>query len=164
MRFVGVFALVLLTAGCGNLVGDVEQVGRLGVTVDEAGKPVVLVEPCREGTARIDVSLGRSPGMDSEQKNEEVGSWTAAAASDKPSELEVTAPGDAWKGPKVEPPQKTTHWILTGTFDGEDETSLAGLDFTGADLAALDTDTVLVGGSGEGGADQLPRTDFDGDC
>ena len=162
LRLLTLSTLTFLLTGCGNWVGDTEHVGRLAVGVDDAGQPVVLVAPCREGTTRIDISLGRTEDMDPSEQNEEVGEWTATEASADPSELNLADPGDAWQGESATAPTGDTMWIVDGTFADEKETVMPGPAFTGEQMSRLGADQVLV--DQEGGSKAIARSAFDGGC
>lgn len=158
-------AAAVLLAGCGNSIADVEKVGNVGVTVDDQGKPVVLVAPCREGRVRVDVSLGRTADMASTEKNQPVGNWTAAAASADPSELHLTDPGSGWEGDAVAAPAPEAMWVVTARFADDDETVLSGPTFDGKQLKGLSADDVLIApADADSASTTVARADFNGGC
>lgn len=158
----GVAALAL--TGCGNWVGDVEHVGRVGLTVDDTGGPVVLVAPCRTGTVQVSIVLGRTPDMAGDEENEKVGTWTARTASDRLSELNLADPGSDWDGDPAGPPRKEQTWIVNGTFteDADTEVVMVGPFVEASQLDELTPDHVLVADGEQ--SRSIDHTAFDGDC
>lgn len=156
---VAISGVALLLGGCGNWISETEHVGRVGVRLGPDDAPVVVVEPCRSGTVQVDIAEGRTPDKAADEPNAQVGTWTARESADQRSELNLADPGEEWTGDAVSAPVDDVSWIVSATFDGEDATTMPGPFFSGADLAGLGPDQVLVE---DGRAVSL--ADFDGGC
>ncbi len=157
-RLLAAVAAALVLTGCGNWAEPPEQVGRVGVMLDEQGEIVVVVAPCREGVARVTIARGRTPDMADDEPNAEVGEWTAAAPSSRTSLLTLGAPKDGWSGEPASPPSSDELWIVDASFVDQDDTVLPGPTLTGRDLAGLTAGSLLTQEGTEA------RAGFTGDC
>ena len=128
-------AAIVLTA-CGP-----PSAGVMGVTVDENGRPVGVLEVC-EG--HIDgASLYETPADEASQSpSQHVGDWSVAPAATSSSYLDLTKPTGAWRS---DTPFATLHPGRSYTLYGwtrDNSWSAGGVDFSPEDLKQLRPDQV----------------------
>jgi len=132
-----------LVAACGPA-----ERGAAGITVDGAGRPVVLLIGCGSPLGRTAL-LTVDPAS---QQRSFAGEWTPAPVGPSDLTLDVYAPGSSWR---VEQPvtglQEGTLYevgaLLGATGDGRQTTDA---QFTAADLRALRPGQVLTGAKDTG--------------
>lgn len=128
-------AAALGTAGC--IAPSTDITGAVGVTVDDAGHPVVVAEVCSGDVAHVAVH-GPNRG---ERPNEVLASFTAGPAATGPFTLDLADPGAGWTGdPLPLPLGPELHAVSAG---GTGDTALSGATFTAAELADLRPGQVL---------------------
>lgn len=130
---------VALAALTGCIAPDVEVVGAVGVTVDGQGRPVLVVEPCEGAAVSVDLFLDRE-GLEDDEANEQVGSWSAAAPAAGTTELALHAPADPWEGEGVQVSSERGY-IASARGQGGDEV-LTQVAFRASDLSAMEPGTV----------------------
>lgn len=141
--------LAPLVSACGLMQGFT-TVGRLGVSVDEDGEPVVAVMTCSEVRPVITMfDDGDKVATDPESEQHiERGRWVAGAGFAGARRLSISTPDQTWdvtRSPGALEPGRL--FALEG-FDVEDEfASVGGASFRIEDLAALTPDLVQVNGS-----------------
>ena len=86
---------VIGLSGCFNAI-TVTDAGRMGVTVDAAGRPVVLVMLCEKGRANVQLAEGRKESDPASQENVERGAWTTVRTFRGVEELSLARPGGLW--------------------------------------------------------------------
>ncbi len=136
---VAIVTSVAATALAGCIAPDVEVVGAVGVTVDDQARAVLVVEPCDAAAVSVDLHHDRE-GLEDDETNEQVGSWTAAAPATGTSELALHAPSAPWEGQGVEV-SADRGYIASALGEGEHEV-LTQVAFRGSDLAAMEPGTV----------------------
>jgi hypothetical protein len=145
MATVAVCLTVVLSA-CGNAI-DITDAGQLGISVDEAGHPVIAVVTCTTSRPVISMFEGRKPTDPDSKPNVARGSWRARRAFSGVAKLSLTAPGQSWKTTSesgvLEPGQL---FLVDGGTVEDDSASLGGVDFRPADLARLSPTQVRVNG------------------
>lgn len=130
---VGTGFLAAALAGC--IAPDVEVSGALGVTVDDEGRPVLVVEACDSAAVRVSLSYDRE-GLTADEVNEDIAQWTAAEPVGGTSELALHAPTAPWLGEAVELP--ADRGFIAGGQGESDTEVLTQVSFRGSDLAAMD--------------------------
>lgn len=124
-------------------------VGDTGVTVDGAGQPVLVLAVCAESVDHITV-VGPNRG---DRPNEVF----LELSSDEPvtglTLVDLTDPGPRWGGGSPTPSPIQTQELLIAPAESS-RTALRQVDFTAADLVALEQGTVLAGGG------RVPLDDF----
>lgn len=136
-------AAVLAASGLtGCIAPDVEIQGAVGLTVDEEGRPVLLVEPC--GSAAVQVSLaGTREGLDAAETNRQEGTWTATSPSTELTELTLHRPAPTWQGPDFTPRPGLGYIAEAGTTTRDGV--ITQVSFHTDDLPGLEPGTVYVG-------------------
>lgn len=140
---VGCLGVVGLT-GCFNAI-DVTDAGRMGVTVDATGKPVLMVMLCDKGTANVQLAEGRKESDPATKTNVERGAWTAMRTFQGVQELSLSRPAGLWTprtGPDALDPG--VFLIAEGGTEEDDGASLVPVDFRPTDLARLEAGQVLT--------------------
>jgi hypothetical protein len=125
---------LLSTAGCG---GTVDINGQVGITVTEDGRPVAVVEICHGSVVTLSVA-GPNRGQ---QPNEVHAELIADQRVQTSTTVELAEPGAGWQGTPLLPPLDDSLYIVIAD-DREEHRQLQQADFTPAELAALDPDTV----------------------
>lgn len=88
-RLLLVCAAAGAVSGCGNwITSDTVVEGMIGAGVDDAGRPIVVVNTCDSAANRISIAGARTPGMPADQTNETV----AELRSSKPVSGAFTLP------------------------------------------------------------------------
>ena len=113
---------------------DVDVIGALGVTVDDQGRPVLVVEPCEGAAILVTLSFNRE-GLSDDEENETLGSWTAAEPTAEMSELVLSVPSAPWHGVGVDLPAGRGY-IAGGQGHG-DKQVLTQVAFDAGDLAEM---------------------------
>jgi hypothetical protein len=146
---VGLFALVLAMSGCGNLI-TVHDAGQLGITVDDAGRPVIAVMSCAPATPVIDLSQGRTESDPDSRPNVHRGTWRATARFSGVERIALTAASDSgptWTAagrPGTLEPGRL--FVVTGGTAEDKDASLVGVSFRVDDLSRLSPDQIQVDG------------------
>jgi hypothetical protein len=85
---------LLLTSlsACGNWI-SVTDAGRVGITVDPAGQPVIAVMTCARSTPVIGMAEGRNESDPDTEPNVERGRWRAQRAFTGVETFPVAGPG-----------------------------------------------------------------------
>ncbi len=136
----------LLLTGCFNAI-TVTDAGRLGITVDAAGAPVLLVMLCEKGRPYVQLVEGRTKSDLESKANVQRGEWSTDTAYRGVQRLTPADPEAGWT--TTESPGALAPDVLLVADGGtaEDDTaSLVPVDFTPADLATLRPGQVLTGG------------------
>mgnify|MGYP001257861819 CR=1 FL=1 len=148
----GSLLAILALTGCGDRVS-----GRVGVGLNDARQPVILVLSC--GSPLDLVIASSSPTAEQQpETGAELGRWIRTSPTDGLSILTPADPGDGWEGPGMSWPPDQRVNIDTGQTAG----SVAGMSVVveaGA-LTTLSPDDVLVSDAGE----TLSRTAFEAGC
>jgi hypothetical protein len=147
-----VASLSLLLAGlsaCGNWI-SVNDAGRVGITVDPAGHPVIAVMTCAESTPVIGMAEGRKESDPDTEPNVERGRWRARRAFAGVEMIPLAGPGENWetvRSPGALEVDRT--FVVDGGTVEDEHASLGGVSFRIADLARLSPDRVQVEGKVE---------------
>lgn len=121
-------------SGCG-----VEAGGVVGMTVDDAGKPVAVVQMCEGHIDGATLFLSRG-GPD----EEEFGEWEVSPPVTGFSQFSLTAGGDGWRlVGTLKPRDPQTRYTIYG-WTNDNSWSATHLDFSEQDLTGLRPGTVLV--------------------
>ena len=134
-------AIGALTTDCGNAI-DAEVVGMAAVSVDRAGSPIIVVAVCSDHIDRVEV-FGTREGLDENEPNPQVGSWTATDPQTGHVSIDVAAPGGDWtaSGPiKLE----TGDGYIVNASRSDADVETTQVNFTGRDLATLDPSQIIV--------------------
>lgn len=126
---------ILAAALSGCIAPDVDVRGALGVTVDTAGRPVLVVEACDGAATVITLSFDRE-GLTADEFNEDIARWTAAEPASGTSELVLHAPAAPWIGDRVELP--ADRGFVAGGQGEADTSVLTQVSFRSQDLAAME--------------------------
>lgn len=140
---VGGFALgalsLMTVAGC--IAPDAEVVGKVGVTVDDQQRPIIVMEACDATAEELHLSKDRE-GLPPEEPNEQLGEWTAEGGAPGRSELALHAPASPWAGDPVTLPD--SGGVIAGaTGTGWDEV-LSQVSFRVADLETMEPGVIQV--------------------
>ncbi|CAN5386112.1 hypothetical protein BH11ACT8_BH11ACT8_34930 [soil metagenome] len=136
-----VSAVALAATGCGNAV-DAEVIGSAGVTVDSDRRLVVLVEVCRDDVDSVSLVTGRE-GLEDDEPNPTVASWTAATPQSGSIVLETAAPPAAWTGPATVALDDGTLYVVSAS-SSERDAEVTQASFRAGDLASLSGGDVIV--------------------
>lgn len=147
-------ALSTLTA-CGN-AASADIVGTAAVTVDDAGRPVALVQVCHGWIDTVQV-LGDREGLADDEPNPTLGTWRTESGRDGTVELVLGVVNDGWSGPEELALADGRTYVLTA-LDSDEDAEATQVSFTTAQLATLAPDHVLVGDG-----TTRPRTELDCD-
>ena len=135
--------VVGLSAG-GNLV-TVHDAGRVGITVDKTGQPVIVVLTCDTATPLIDLSEGRKPSDPDTKENVHRGNWQARKGFAGVRMLAVAKPSDEWSTTKDPGKLESDRLFIVDGGTAEDkDASLHAVSFTTQDLARLSPTQVRV--------------------
>jgi hypothetical protein len=138
--------ICVATAGCvASLSGcGVPAGGVLGVTIDAAGKPEIVVQMC-EG--HIDGATMYLPDPDPDRvtpQNEEFGRWEVSPAVAGFSQFSLAGGGNGWRlVGTLKPRTPETRYTIYG-WSNDNSWSAAHLDFSQRDLDALRPGSVLT--------------------
>lgn len=136
-------AAALATSGC--IGADTDVNGALGVTVGDAGRPVLVAEVCHGSVQSVGV-YGPARGN---QPNEALVELTAAEAVSGSFTLDLAAPGEAWEGEPAALPLGPDLHVAVASGSEEADSQLSQVEFTAEDLASLQPGQVLSGRSEE---------------
>lgn len=133
------FALFLV--GCGNVI-SAEVNGMTGVTVDGQGRPAVVVAVCSDHVDQVTV-YGTREGLDDDEANPKLGSWTSERSQSGTFTIDVTDPGPDWtaSGPID---LETDRDYIVGASRSDADVETMDVSFRGGDLAALEPGDVIV--------------------
>lgn len=147
MAVLSAACLAVSLSGCGNWIEGFTEAGQLGVTVDEAGQPVVAVMTCSAVRPVITMYEGRKPSEPESKENVKRGSWVARKAFSGVEKLPITVPGNAWKTTSSSGPLEADRLFVVEGFSVDDDlASVGGTSFRTGGLAALSPDQVRVNG------------------
>lgn len=132
-----------LTAGCASAVS-----GRVGVSLDDRGKPVLVVISCDRALDEVIVS----------DTTGEIGRWTTAPATSGLTTLDPAAPTPLWRGAGISWPQRGE--VSVNAASTTTELDGSGVVVAPRWLTQLSAGHVLVGDSGE----TVPRDQFESTC
>ena len=136
--------LVAGTSACGNWI-SVTDAGRVGITVDPAGHPVIAVMTCGESTPVIGMAEGRKEADPDTEPNVERGRWRAQSAFAGVKTFPIAGPGENWVTVRSPGALETDRLFVVDGGTVEDEhASLGGVSFRIADLARLSPGQVKV--------------------
>jgi hypothetical protein len=137
------FALTALLTGSGCIQGvDVTIVGQTGVSVDEDGRPLVIVAACKDHLNFIDIYFDRE-GLKETEPNKKVGTWTSSSPITKTFVFDIKSPGLVWtprQGVTIEPGRG--YIVEAAATDADFAATQVG--FKGADLSKMRTDSVYT--------------------
>ena len=159
VRSVGVLCLVVavpfaaLTA-LGDLL-SVDTNGRVGVTVDAAGRVVVLAEVCDGSVTQV---LVAGPDRGS-QRNEVKADLQPVEPVRASFAVDPARPGPAWSGAALALPLVQELHMVVAAAPGDDQ-QLSQATFVPMDLAQLRPGTVQVDGPGVGTQRRVPEAQF----
>lgn len=148
--------LLVSLIGCGNDV-TAEIIGTTGVTVDQQGDPLVLVQVCRDDVDVVEVVGGRG-GLEPDEPNPTIGRWTTATPQDGSFTLDLAAPAPGWSGPATVDLEGDSLYIVSASRSDADA-EVVQASFRPDDLVDLDDEHVIVR-DGE----VLTRSAFDSSC
>ena len=142
----GLSVTVLTACGFGNSI-TVHQRGRIGVTVDETGRPVLAVLTCRKATPQVDLAEGRHDTDPPDRPNVQRGNWQARASFTGVQMLPLASAGPNWEqtGPRTGQLEPDRLFVAGGGTTEDDDAVLQQVTFRGRDLAGLDPGRVRVG-------------------
>ena len=154
-------AVMALLVGC--IAPDVEVIGALGVTVDEAQRVVVVVEACDGAATRVDLLLDRE-GLADGEENEQVEAWTSDEPVPGTSELVLHAPEGPWVGESVD--VAVDRGYIATAVGKEDGEVLSQVAFRGGDLAGMEPGMVYTNTTDPDERELVGRSaeDFTGDA
>lgn len=127
---------VLLPGDTGPDGGPAGINGQVGVTVDAAGAPVLILEVCRGSVNTITV-VGPNRGS---EPNEVFANLRAPAPVATPTQVALLSPTPGWSGTLASLPLDTQSFLIASAQG--DQSELRQVDFSAADLATLDPATV----------------------
>jgi hypothetical protein len=146
VRTVVALSLVLVgVSGCGNLISYPDKVGQVGITVDQAGHPVIAVMTCSKATPVIGMFEGRKPSDPDTKENVKRGSWRARTAFAGVRSLTPTAPDDTWviaSAPGTLEADRV--FVIDASIAEKENTTMGGVSFRLSDLDRLSPDQVQV--------------------
>jgi hypothetical protein len=146
LRPAGLTLLAICLSACGNWI-SVTDAGRVGVTVDAAGHPVIAVMTCGESTPVIGMAEGRDESAPDAEPNVERGRWRAREAFAGVETFPLADPGENWVTVRRPGALETDKLFVVDGGTVEDEhASLGGVGFRSADLARLSPGQVQVEG------------------
>ncbi len=129
-----------LTA-CGN-AADADILGRAGITVDGAGKPVAVVRVCHGEVDTVQL-LGDRAGLADDEPNPVIGTWQAERGATGTIELDLTADNAGWTGEPIPQLDAGRTYVLAAS-DGDADAEASQVSFTPAQLTGLDAGQVIV--------------------
>ena len=136
-------------SGCGNAI-TVHDAGQVGITVDQAGGPVIMIMTCAMATPVIDLAEGRKESDPSTKQNVERGLWRARKAFTGVKQFALRNPGEDWLMSRDPGPLEPDRLFIVDGGTAEDKNaSLTPVDFRTPDLTRLSPDQVLVNGKVE---------------
>jgi hypothetical protein len=134
---VGLVAVgVLLPGDTGPDGGPAGINGQVGVTVDAAGAPVLILEVCHGSVDTITV-VGPNRGS---EPNEVFANLRAPASVATPTQVALLSPTPGWTGTPASLPLEDQPFLIASAQGHQRQ--LRQVDFSAADLATLDPATV----------------------
>jgi len=135
--------VALALTGCGNWVGDYPAPnGTIGISVDKAGDPVIVLAVCSGKVTKIEM-VGQ---LENEHDpNPKIGLWVAKTPVTGDATLNPLNPGDEWtatRQPTLFKPHRV-HIVADQTPGTDQDPLLDDGTFTVAQLSKLTPDTVL---------------------
>jgi hypothetical protein len=141
--------LVIGVSACGNWI-SVTYAGQVGITVDQAGQPVIAVMTCSKATPVIEMSEGRKKSDPDHTPNVQRGGWKARRAFAGVDKIALAAPGENWVTTRDPGALELDRLFVVDGGTIEDKTaSLGGVSFHRQDLARLSPNQVQVDGKVE---------------
>jgi hypothetical protein len=137
------------TTACGNAI-TVHHAGQLGITVDQAHRPVVAVMSCNRATPVINMAEGRLASDPDTKPNTERGAWKARTGFAGVQQFPLAAPGDGWAtelDPGTLEPDRL--FIVYGGTAEDENASLVQVSFRLQDLATLSPGQIRTDGKVE---------------
>ena len=134
-------ALVLLSSGCGNVI-TTEIIGVTGVSVDDEGNPVVLVQLCKGTIDHVELS-GTREGLADDEPNPTYGGWDAASPAQGLISINLGSGTKGWTG-RVFSPEPDRRYIVDGSSTTAD-VATSQVVFSADDLANLQPGQVVRG-------------------
>jgi hypothetical protein len=137
------------TTACGNAI-TVHHAGQLGITVDQAHRPVVAVMSCNRATPVINMAEGRRASDPDTKPNTERGAWKARTGFAGVQQFPLAAPGDGWAtelDPGTLEPDRL--FIVYGGTAEDENASLVQVSFRLQDLATLSPGQIRTDGKVE---------------
>ena len=134
-------ALVLLSSGCGNVI-TTEIIGVTGVSVDDEGNPVVLVQLCKGTIDHVELS-GTREGLADDEPNPTYGGWDAASPAQGLISINLGSGTKGWTG-RVFSPEPDRRYIVDGSSTTAD-VATSQVVFSADDLAGLQPGQVVRG-------------------
>jgi hypothetical protein len=136
-------------AACGNAI-TIHDAGQVGITVDHAGRPVIMVMTCAKSTPVIDMAEGRKESDPDSKPNVERGHWRARQAFSGVRNIALKKPEEGWLTTRDPGSLESDRLFIVGGGTVEDKNaSLTPVDFRTPDLTRLSPDQVLVNGKVE---------------
>ena len=127
----------LAAAGC---TSEPELVGRMGITADATGQPVLVLEPC--GGSIDEITLSLLP-FGKQTESGDVGSWRAASKVTALTHLALAGDNPGWAGATVLlDPAK--HYIAQALSTTHPNDAFNDVTFEGSQVAKLDPSKVYV--------------------
>ncbi|WP_041795554.1 hypothetical protein [Modestobacter italicus] len=156
---VGLVAVRVLLPGDTGPDGGLAGInGQVGVTVDATGAPVLMLEVCHGSVDTVTV-VGPNRGS---QPNEVFARLTAPAPVASPTQVALLAPPPGWSGTPTSLPLDTQSFLIASAEGTQSE--LRQVDFSAADLATLDPETVQYSDYDDAAQDlvnrRTPRSGF----
>lgn len=141
---VSAVVLALAVSGCGNWI-TAHETGRVGITVDPAGSPVIAVLTCERSTPVVLMHEGRSESLADDEPNVQRGQWRAREPFTGVRTFSIADPGDQWRTDSTPGALEDDRlFIVDGGAVEDEDASLGGVTFRAEDLAAVTSDQVLV--------------------
>lgn len=131
---------LLVTAGCGG--AETTIIGQTAISVDESGKPVVVVAVCEKHINFIDIYFDRE-GLKETEENKMVGEWTSIETITSGVTLNVENPGPQWKPQAGVSIQADKRYIIGASATDED-LAATQVAFSGSDLRTMRSDSVYT--------------------
>jgi hypothetical protein len=143
--FVAVSLVLVAVSACGNAISYPDKVGQVGITVDQAGRPVIAVMTCSKATPVIQMHEGRKPSDPDTKENVKRGSWQARTAFAGVRNLAPTATDDTWvTASGAGSLESDRMFLVTGGIAEKKNTTMGGVSFRLSDLDRLSPDQVQV--------------------
>jgi hypothetical protein len=130
--------------GCFNAI-DVTDAGRMGVTVDAKGDPVLLVMLCESSRPYVQLTEGRKPSDADSKQSTQRGEWSADTKVKGVQRLTLGRPEAMWttkQSPGALAPGVLL--IAEGGTAEDDTATFVPVDFRPTDLVALRPGQVLT--------------------
>lgn len=126
--------LAMVALGAAGCTKDPVVVGRMGITANAKGQPVLVLATCSGSID--DVTLSQLP-YGQQTANGEVGEWTTESKIHGTSRLDIGAPAPPWSGAGVSV-RSALHYIASAGSSENETDALNDVTFQGRQVAALD--------------------------